>query len=575
MELNPPSRHDIAYYLCVSHISGALIPATRISKILEAIFHKQPLTELSLQYLQKLNLNELHQFAVGQLTYDAYIAALDPALVASEQAAKEKHRALELERLTQQTQRQLEFKRQQDAAKAAHKAREAERKKAAEAYEVKRIAEIEARRKTTAINRIAQKKQLQAEEIQRAAQFKADEVIRIAQYEYNLKTAAALYELSLSAPGYVAKTPNELIQYYRLSDQQDAASAQLNNILSMLYQGLSLPAADIRYLKSNGNPRLYKLAIGLLSYESYIAEIKAEKLALKQAEALRLEREAAIEAERIASIKRAEEQRLQREKDAEVARLAHVRRVEELRIQREAEEAARIALESDPAYILRKKYAITDNIAPALLSELMPILQSFDAGERLNDESFVWLNTKAKSCFSKSLRDAHHQREAKFYASEYRRTHDTWSAVNASGHYRKCDQSQHAVNLLKDVPSKSLKKPKVHSAWCTTHGGALRDLGQRSEAFQLGLKAHELQPKNFQPCTLLGALSMELGNLTDGHEWYRKAEDRGASQRSIDTELKSILLRADKAQRKKMKEFLLADDPVRYSWVNDKKYQSK
>ena len=158
MELNLPSRHDIAYYLCVSHISGALIPATRISKILEAIFHKRPLTELSLQYLQKLNLNELRQFAVGQLTYDAYIAALDPALVASEQAAKEKHRALELERLTQQTQRQLEFKRQQDAAKAAHKAREAERKKAAEAYEVKRIAEIEARRKTTEINRIAQKK---------------------------------------------------------------------------------------------------------------------------------------------------------------------------------------------------------------------------------------------------------------------------------------------------------------------------------------------------------------------------------------------------------------------------------
>lgn len=564
MELNPPSRHDIAYYLCVSHISGALIPATRINKILETIFHKRPLTELSLQYLQKLNLNELHQFAVGQLTYDAYIAALDPALVASEQAAKDKHQALE-----------LEAQRQQDAAKAAHKAREAERKKAAEAYEIKRNAEIEERRKTTEMNRIAQKKKLQAEEVQRAAQFKADETIRLAQYEYNLKIAAALYELSLSAPGYLAKTPNDLLQYYRLSDQQDAASAQLNKILSILYQGLQLPAADIRFLKSNSTPRLYKLAIGLLSYEAYISEIKAEKLALKKAEALRIEREAIMEAERLARIKRAEEQRLQREKYNEAARIADLEWFEEQRLKREAEEAVRIARESDPVYILLKKYAITDNIAPVLLSELMPILQSFDTGERLNDESFVWLNTKAKSCFSKSLRDAHHQREAKFYASEYRRTLDTWSAVNASGHYRKCDQPQHAVNLLKNVPSKSLKNPKVHSAWCTTHGGAMRDIGLRSEAFQLGLKAHQLQPKNFQPCTLLGALSMELGNLTDGHEWYKKAEDRGASQRSIDTELKSILLRADKAQRKKMKEFLLADDPVRYSWVNDKKYQSK
>lgn len=557
MEFDNTTLHDIAYHFCVSHLSGALIPATRLSKILKSIFLGEQPSALSLGYLQELNLNELQQLATGQITYQAYIAALDPALVAREQAAKSQLQAVKQERLAQEVEWQLEVQRQQHVAKAAHEARKAERRKAVE------------------IDRIAQKEQLKAEEIQRAAQFKADETIRIAQYEYNLKTAAALYELSLSAPGYVAKAPNDLLQHYHINNKQNNANEQLKNIVSMLYQGLPLPAADIRFLKSNNNPRLYRLAIGLLSYESYISEIKAEKLALKQAEARKLEREAAIEAERIASIKRAEEQRLQREKDAEVARLAHIRRVEELRLQREVEEAEHIARESDPAYILRKKYAITDNIAPALLSELMPILQSFDTGERLNDERFVWLNTKAKSCFSKSLRDAHHEREAKFYASEYRRTHDTWSAVNASGHYRKCDQSQHAVNLLKDVPSKSLKNPKVHSAWCTTHGGALRDLGRRSEAFQLGSKAHQLQPKNFQPCTLLGALSMELGNLTDGHEWYKKAEDRGASQRSIDTELKSILLRADKAQRKKMKEFLLADDSVRYSWVNDKKYQSK
>ncbi len=379
MELNLPTRHDIAYYFCVSHISGALIPATRISKILESIFHKRPLTALSLQYLQKLNLSELHQLAIGQLTYEAFIAALDPALVAREQAAKEKHQALELERLTQHAQWQLEAQRQQDVVKAAHEARKTERRKAAE------------------IDRIAQKEQFKASETHRAAQFKADEKIRLAQYEYNLKIAAALYELSLSAPSYVAKTPNDLIHYYRLNGHQDITNGQLNNILSMLYQGLPLPTADLRFLKSNNNPQLYKLAIGLLSYKSYIADIKSAELALKQAEARKLEREAAMEEERLARINRAEQQRLQREKYNEAARMADLEWIEEQRLKRETEEAVRIARESDPAYILRKKYEITDNIATALLSELMPILQSFDNGERLNDESFVWLNTKGTS----------------------------------------------------------------------------------------------------------------------------------------------------------------------------------
>ena len=57
---------------------------------------------------------------------------------------------------------------------------------------------------------------------------------------------------------------------------------------------------------------------------------------------------------------------------------------------------------------------------------------------------------------------------------------------------------------FKDVPSKSLKNPKVHSAWCTTHGGALRDLGLRSEAFQLGLKlincSQKLSALHFTRC---------------------------------------------------------------------------
>jgi hypothetical protein len=110
---------------------------------------------------------------------------------------------------------------------------------------------------------------------------------------------------------------------------------------------------------------------------------------------------------------------------------------------------------------------------------------------------------------------------------------------------------------------------------CTTHGGVMRDLGRRNEALQLGKQGHELQQRNFRPCTLLGAVCMELANFGEGHDWHAKAEERGASKQSIDTELRGIFLRADKAGRKTMRASLLAKDPNRYSWVNDKKYRSE
>ena len=67
---------------------------------------------------------------------------------------------------------------------------------------------------------------------------------------------------------------------------------------------------------------------------------------------------------------------------------------------------------------------------------------------------------------------------------------------------------------------------------------------------------------------------MELGNFGEAQDWYTKAEERGASEQSIDAELRRIFQRADQAKREAIKAFLLAEDPNRYRWVNDKRYQS-
>jgi hypothetical protein len=516
MESHRPTCYGIARHFYVSHISGALIPGTRLGKVLESIFHGKPLTALSLKYLQELNLTQLHQLASGQITYEAFIAGLDPALVTREQAAKAKHEALEAERRAQVDRWALEVERKRNAVKAARSARE--------------------------VDRVAQKTDRIAQEAACAAR----EAARLAKWTWQSKpnrdAAEAFCNARIREPDYIAPTPQDIACHFRVNDYPSAIVSPLSNILSALYQGRALSTAYINYLNIKGIPLLFELAIGQITYKSYISSI----LAAEAAEVARLERAEAAESTRIAQLE---------------ARRLHL----------EAEEAARIARERDPAYILRKKYGVVENIEQLLVLRLMDVLQNVDAGNRMADRDFVWLNAEGRQHFTGKLREAYHLREAEFCAREYIRTKDPWNVINASGHYRKCKQPEPARELLISVPAKSLKQPKIHSAMLTTHGGVLRDLKQRDEALQLGKKAHELQPKNFRPCTLLGALNIELGNFSEGHDWYTKAEERGASKQSIDTELKGIFGRAGKILREKMSASLLAIDPDRYHWVNDKK----
>lgn len=352
-------------------------------------------------------------------------------------------------------------------------------------------------------------------------------------------------------------TVSDIARHYRVSDIPEAMTQflRLSNILDTVHNGRPLAATSLEYLKEKNLKALHQLVTGQINYEAYLVVADAERLAREKT--VELERQAQEAANRVRNAERA----------------AKYKR------EREMAEAARIARESDPKYIakmksqaLRRKYGL-DFIGQPLFPRMMDILTRIDAGNRLAEDDVVWLNTVAKEYFSEVLQKVYHLREAEFYAGEYRRTQDPWSAVNGSGHYRKCDQPKAAFELLDSVPAKSLKDAKVKSAMCTTRGGVMRDLGRRSEALQLGEQGHELQPRNFRPCTLLGAVHMELGNLGEGMDWYAKAEERGASERSVDTELRSIFQRADKAKREAIKAVLLADDPTRYRWVNDKRYR--
>ena len=347
-------------------------------------------------------------------------------------------------------------------------------------------------------------------------------------------------------------SPSDVARHYCVDDLPGATitAARLRNILDAFHAGRSPTSLSLKYLQQEGLAALHKLATGQTTYESFRGTATVEQ------------------AERVRT---AEVRRLAQAAEAKAREDAWAVEVEQ-RFQHA--ERDRLARARDPKVIakaknqqLRARYGLDEFIEEHCFGRLMEILRHADAGSRFKADDVVWLKTAGRDYFSAQLQHKYHSAEADYFVAEYQRTQDPWGAVSASGHCRKSGRATQAHELLESIPQARQKLPKLKSAICTTHGGALRDLGRWDDALALGERAHALTPKDFRPCTLLGAVHMETGNYEAGQAWYAKAVERGAEQRSIDAELRGIIMRADRTKREEIKRFLLNDDPVRFAWV--------
>lgn len=490
------STNIVANYYCVSHISAATVPGSRLSDILTKMHQGLPLTKLSLDFLQQQSLPDLHRLACGEITHEAYIMGLDPASLSRHQAAK-----------------------------AANEAKEAELQALAAQYPVRKTNHPHGGTNWENERKLRRKQEREADE----AADKARKVLQAkwkAQRERNCELAAAAYLACVITPDCAEPNAQNTARYFHLEHIPAAFSSPLSDLLTAIFQGRPLTEHELAFLSQSGPSHLFQLAFGKLTIEDYIPIAKAAE---DEARALKA--------------------------------------------RREANEVARIAREKDPEYIamvqmqaLHKKYGVllTDE---ALQPRMTMLLQQIDAGNRLLNEEWLWLSTTAKKYFTAELRNAYHRLEADFNATQYRCTRDPWNAVNASKHYRKCDQPTAALELIDSVPRDQLEQPKVRSAIFTTRGGVMRDLGRRPEAIEMGEMAHALMPKDYRPCTLLGAVHMELRHFEKGHEWYEKARKRGAPEEGIDSELRSIFQQLDSVGREAMKKFLFAESSHLYPWL--------
>ncbi len=347
-------------------------------------------------------------------------------------------------------------------------------------------------------------------------------------------------------------SPLDLAKHYCVDDITSATSggSRLNNLLVSVSKGHPVSTFGQKFLKSRGLNALTDFLAGEISKEEFYIRSRLER---EQRIVVARQQQLEIEASKIA------------EQQAEAVR----QKAMWARI-----EAERIKRESDPRYIarkknqeLRQKFGVDGFVEEQHFKQLMNILRTLNAKSRLSEMDAVWLKVEGHDYQTVEILHAHHRLEADFCIAEYKRTSDPWQAVNASAHLRKCSAAVQAVELLSAVPAKRQEHVKLKSAIRTTHGGALRDLGNITEALKMGTEAHLLQPNNFRPCTLLGALNIELGNIEEGHHWYHMAEMRGAKPDSIEHELRTLLLRMDVEKREEVIRKLLRIDPIKYRWL--------
>ena len=336
----------------------------------------------------------------------------------------------------------------------------------------------------------------------------------------------------------------DLAKRYLLEDLPGASQlgARLNGILLKIDSGEQVTALQRQFLVSTGLHALCALADGKINQGEFSSRAEQEQ-------AVRIEEASAKAVKDAAERAACDEAKAAAIKET----FAAMANDPVLRRKREARE---LRQRFDIGYVESEDYP-----------RVMALLRQVANRQRLKAEDVAWLKTEADDCWTDALQRAFHALEAEALTNAWETSGDPWDAVNASAHWRKADRPEEALRLTEAARAQIGPNPKLISALATTRGGAMRDLRRLDDAKALACEAHGLTPSDFRPCTLLGAVHIELGDLQAGREWYAKAESLGASRQAIDNDLRSLLPRLSAEERQRIREYLLRHDRQRFAWL--------
>lgn len=335
-----------------------------------------------------------------------------------------------------------------------------------------------------------------------------------------------------------------LAEKYLVDDLPGAAlaGARLNGILQKIEAGDTVSALAQTFLASSGLHALLAFATSQIDQDAFCDQAARERSdRIKKAK---------IEADEAA----AEQARKKEAMNAAVkARFDAMQNDPALRKKSEARE---LRNRFDIGFVEREHFP-----------RVMRLLKQVSGGKRLTPDDVAWLSTEASDYWTDALQRAWHRLEAEALTKAWKSGNKLWDAVNASAHWRKADDPEMALSITAAALEKANPNPKLRSALLTTRGGAMRDVDRLTDAKGHGAEAHELTPADFRPCTLLGAVSMELGDIAAGHDWYAKAEALGADRDTVDQELRALLIRSKPDAHDRIRSYLLAEDPERFAWL--------
>lgn len=339
--------------------------------------------------------------------------------------------------------------------------------------------------------------------------------------------------------------PSNLAAKYLVDDMPGARArgTRLHGILMKIEAGSPVSELAQTYLLTNKLHCLHSLVVGRTDFASFQRDAVIERVHRMEATEIAAAEAAAEEARR----------------KAELAR-------------------ASAAFFDDPGYRrrqdskqLRRKFNLK-YIEPELYPRAMRLLQALAKGRRLKQIDVLWLQTEADECWTSEVAVAWHLVEAEVHTAAWRETRDPWDAINASSHWRKGNRAELAISLTGEaLAAMRTAGPKIRAALATTRGAALRAVARHIEAKALAEDAHSLVPDDYRPCTLLGAIHIEMGDYSSGLDWFEKAEGLGAEKGAIDHDIRALLARMPEAERNRVEGLLLEEDSERFSWLRSKR----
>ena len=234
---------------------------------------------------------------------------------------------------------------------------------------------------------------------------------------------------------------NELAAKYRVEDLAGALipGSRLSSILKHLEVGeKSISNSAQEFLQSKGLSALLNYAKKEFTFAEFVRTAEKEQC----------------------------ERRFLAQTKAHIAEAEALREQVEQKLKEEAMQARLRQLQKRKGFKtkqfkLREKYDLSFFIEKGDFPKLMNIIRQFDIGSRLSEEEIVWLSTDGNEYFTQKLRERFHKNEAEFHAGEFKKTKDAWSAVNASSHYRKCNESNTADSMLSTIDVSILKDLKL------------------------------------------------------------------------------------------------------------------